>query len=258
MLTIISPAKTLDYESNNPDLSTTEIRFPKEASQLVSKLKKLSADKLSELMSISRQLAKLNVERFQKWDWPYPTGESRAALFAFKGDVYTGLDASSLPLSDIEYSQESVRILSGLYGLLRPLDEILPYRLEMGTKMSTSKGKNLYDFWGDKITLLLKKELSNEGSGVLVNLASQEYFKVLNKKKLGVRIVTPVFKDYTNGSYKLISFFAKKARGKMTRFIVENRITNPDDLKAFDTDGYHFNNELSKEDQFVFTRIQGT
>lgn len=254
MFVILSPAKTLDFESEIPKVEATEIRFPMESQTLASVLKTKSAVELTRLMNISNQLAVLNAERYFQWRWPFKKEDTRSALFAFKGDVYSGLDAFSMEMDTIRYTQTHVRILSGLYGLLRPLDAIMPYRLEMGTRLTTSKGDDLYRFWGNEITRLLNEDMMQCGQTILVNLASQEYFKSLDLKFLDVEVVTPVFKDFKNGEYKIISFFAKKARGMMTRFIVENRLSSPDDLKAFDMDGYHFNNEMSNNNQFVFTR----
>ncbi|MCU4166360.1 peroxide stress protein YaaA [Carboxylicivirga caseinilyticus] len=254
MIIIISPAKTLDFETKVPATSNTDIRFPKEATALVKQLKKLKPAALSELMSISSPLATLNHHRFQLWQHPFNEAETRAALFAFKGDVYTGIDAYSLNTNEVDYANSHLRILSGLYGLLRPLDNIMPYRLEMGTKLEISSKKNLYDFWGDKITKLLLKDMNENKEEVLINLASNEYFKSIDRKKLKKQIVTPVFKDQKNGEYKVISFFAKKARGLMTRFIIQNRIENPDDLRAFDLDGYYYHQDLSKPDMPTFVR----
>jgi len=254
MLIIISPAKTLDFETEVPAAERTEIRFPNEAKQLIDYLKPLSHTQLMKLMSISKELAELNVSRIFQWHWPYTDNESRQAIFAFKGDVFTGLDAYSFDSENVGYCQQSLRILSGLYGLLRPLDAIMPYRLEMGTKLKNLKGNDLYAFWGNKLSEQLSKDLKETGHQVLVNLASNEYSKTIDFKKIKAYTITPVFKDYKNGEYKVVSFFAKKARGWMSRFIIENRLTNPDDLKAFDIGGYHFNNSLSSEYELIFTR----
>lgn len=254
MIVIISPAKTLDFESNIPSTTNTDIRFPKESISLVKKLRKIKPDELSTLMSISSPLAQLNHHRYQLWEHPFKNENTRAALFAFKGDVYTGIDALSLNTAEVEYTSSHLRILSGLYGLLRPLDSIMPYRLEMGTKLKIGLKKNLYEFWGDKITKCLQSDMDENNEEVLINLASNEYFKAINKKKLGKRIVTPVFKDLKNGEYKVISFFAKKARGLMTRYIMQNQIENPDDIRSFDLDGYYFHEGLSKTDMPTFVR----
>ncbi len=254
MLVIISPSKTLDFESKVPISDSSELRFASEANELVSHLRKLSSSDLIQLMSISKNLAQLNTTRFQEWQWPFSKEKSRQAIFAFKGDVFTGLDAYNLNVDNIRYCQNSLRILSGLYGLLRPLDTIIPYRLEMGTKFQTQNGGHLYAFWGNKISELLKKDMHETGHNILVNLASNEYAKAIDFKKLKYTTITPVFKDFKNGQYKVISIFAKKARGWMTRFIIENQLSDPDDLKAFDIGDYHFNNNLSKENELVFTR----
>lgn len=254
MFIVISPAKSLDFESEVPQTQNSPIRFPKEAYTLVQKLKKFKPDDLGQLMKISPQLSQLNHHRFQIWQHPFAAEDIRAALFAFKGEVYTGINAYSLKTDQINFADQHLRILSGLYGLLRPLDAIMPYRLEMGTKLPIRSKKNLYEFWGDKITKLLLDDMNASNEEVLINLASNEYFKSINKKKFNKRIVTPVFKDQKNGEYKVISFFAKKARGQMTRFIIENKITNPEDLRAFDIDGYYFHQELSKPDVPTFVR----
>lgn len=254
MFILISPAKSLDFESDIPQTLNSNIRFPQEALKLVQKLKKLNTNELSQLMKISPQLSQLNHHRFQLWQHPFSDKDVRAALFAFKGDVYTGIAAQSFDDAKIRYANDHLRILSGLYGLLRPLDAIMPYRLEMGTKIAIQAKKNLYEFWGDKITELLITDMDKSNQKVLINLASNEYFKSINKKKLNKRIITPVFKDQKNGEYKVISFFAKKARGQMTRFIIENKIKNPDELRAFDRDGYYYHQDLSKPDIPTFVR----
>uniref|UniRef100_UPI003D345E5C peroxide stress protein YaaA n=1 Tax=Saccharicrinis sp. 156 TaxID=3417574 RepID=UPI003D345E5C len=254
MQIVISPAKSLDFETPFSYKGYSEYRFIEEPPKLVKKLNTYSVKKLSALMNVSQELAELNYMRFKEWHYPFEPEKGKQALFAFKGDVYLGLDAYSLSNDDIDYIQKKLCILSGLYGLLRPLDLILPYRLEMSTKLPAGRKKDLYDFWGNKITHLLKKDIHENDHKVLINLASNEYFKSIKVKELDVPIVTPVFKDLKNGEYKMISFFAKKARGLMTRFIVQNRIEDPEEIKAFDLDGYHYNNQLSKENQPVFTR----
>ena len=254
MLIVISPAKTLDYSVEVPDIETTEISFPEETLELVKGLKKLSANDLQELMGISRKLAQLNFERFQQFEYPFRKEEVKPALLVFKGEVFVGINAASFTKDDLSFAQEHLRILSGLYGLLRPLDNIFPYRLEMGTRWQTDRFKHLYDFWGDKINAAVEKSLAAQGDNVLINLASNEYFKSVKASKLDARIITPQFKDFKNGQYKMISFFAKKARGLMTNFIIRNRISNPDELKLFDMEGYQFNDLLSEGDNWVFTR----
>ena len=254
MLVLLSPTKTLDFESVINVTNTSEIRFADEAITLMKILKQSSSGELAQLMNIGINLAELNVKRFHQWQWPFTKENSRQAIFAFKGEVFTNLDAYSLDTKTIEYSQNSLRILSGLYGLLRPLDAIMPYRLEMGTKLKTKSINGLYSFWGNKITDLLANDLKQSGCQHVVNLASNEYSKAIKFNKLQVPTITPVFKDYKNNDYKVLSFFAKKARGWMARFIIENRITNREDLKAFETGGYHYNNNLSNNQKLVFTR----
>lgn len=254
MLAILSPAKKLDFKSNIPINRHTKIRFPKEAKNLADQLKSYTPGELKRLMSISQNLANLNAERFHQWHWPFDEEDGRQAIYAFNGEAYNGLDAYTLNSKEIDAAQKDLRILSGLYGLLRPLDLILPYRLEMGTKLENSEGKDLYLYWGDKITEQLNKDLNENNHQALINLASQEYFKSISTDKITKPIITPVFKENKSGQYKVISVYAKKARGMMVRFIVQNQLTNPEDLKAFDIDGYHFNNELSNGNEMVFTR----
>ena len=254
MLIVISPAKTLDMEGNSRPDKYSEAQFTKEAKRLVVQLRKLKPHDLSALMKISPKLADLNYQRFMEWSLSFTKENAKQAVFAFRGDVFTGLDVDSLNPNDLDFAQDHLRILSGLYGVLRPLDLIQAYRLEMGTKFKTDKWDHLYDFWGTKITRKIKSDLKEQGNEVLVNLASNEYFKSIDTKALKARVVTPVFKDFSNGQYKMISFFAKKARGMMTRFILQNKIFDPEQLKLFDSGGYFYNEELSKVDQLVFTR----
>ena len=251
---VISPAKTLDLKTETPVKDYSEIRFHKESSRLAGILKKKSREELEKLMNISTALGRLNFDRYQNWHYPYSADEGRQAIFAFKGEVYSGLDAYNLPAEAIDFAQDHLTILSGLYGSLRPLDLILPYRLEMGTKLNTPEGANLYKFWGDKITELLNRDMQKTNSSILVNLASNEYFKAINTKKLNAAIVTPVFKDSKNGEYKVISIYAKKARGLMTRYILQNRLTDPEELLGFSEEGYYYNSNLSSENEPVFTR----
>lgn len=254
MLIILSPAKSLDFETPP---TTSEFTIPgmlDESEKLVSRLRKMKPKQLSDLMGISPGLGQLNYERYQTWHQPFTPENAKQAVLAFSGDVFQGLDAKSLSEERLLLLQNRLRILSGLYGVLRPLDLMQPYRLEMGTKMKYQRSKDLYAFWKNKITPKIREALDESGSNVLVNLASNEYFKSIDTKKLKAEIVTPEFKDMKNGQYKMISFFAKKARGLMTRFIVENNITGVDDLQAFDSDGYNFNPRLSKPGNPVFTR----
>lgn len=256
MLAVVSPAKTLDYDSQ---VSTSDFTRPghlKQSQLLINRLKDFSALDLVELQHVSSKIAELNVERNHNWKTPFNLKNSRQAVFAFKGDVYTGLDAYSLSEANLEYAQDHLRILSGLYGLLRPLDLMQPYRLEMGTKLATEDAKNLYEFWDLKITDALNKQLKAIDSDTLVNLASNEYFKSVKPAKLKARVITPAFKEYKNGEYKMISFFAKKARGLMARYLIENEISDVNSLKDFNSEGYTFKPSLSDESNLVFTRRQ--
>jgi len=250
MITIISPAKSLDFESPAPTDISSSPAFLKDADYLAGKLSKLNSSKLGALLDISPKLAQLNAERYASWK----TAASKQAMFAYNGDVYDGLEAVNFNLHEIEFAQKHLRIISGLYGLLQPLDLIKPYRIDMGTSFATPKGETLYKFWGDKITDQLKKNLKESGGNVLINLASQEYFGAVNTKKLKMRVITPSFKDRSNDKYMMISFFAKRARGMMSRFIIQNTITDYEMLVGFDAGGYHFNHDLSKGDNWVFTR----
>lgn len=254
MILVLSPAKTLDYESKVPVEETTQLVFKSEVKELVKVLKGKSKKQIRELMSLSENLADLNFQRYQNFETPGEADESRQALFAFKGDVYQGLDAYSLSPEAISFAQKHLRILSGLYGVLRPLDEMQPYRLEMGTSLQVKKAQNLYEFWKSKLTQHMNDTLQSEGSGVLLNLASNEYFNALDKEQLNARIIEPTFKDYKNGKLKTISFYLKKARGTMARFVMENQISNPDDILGFDGDGYSWSEELSSENKPVFIR----
>lgn len=252
MKIVISPAKSLDFETKVPTTQFTQGIFLDEALKLNTVLKKKSPKQLSSLMSISDKLGELNWERNQNWQLPFSTENARQAVFAFKGDVYIGLDAYTLSSEKINQLQQKLRILSGQYGLLKPLDLIQPYRLEMGTKLKVGSKSNLYEYWNSKITNALNTELF-EGE-VLVNLASNEYFKAVKPKLLKVPIITPIFKDYKNGKLKMISFFAKKARGLMVRYIVDNNIEKTEDLKGFNYEGYAFDANLSTNKELVFTR----
>lgn len=255
MLLTISPAKTLDFEKAPKPVNYTIPHFVEKADYLAKKLKGYSPRKLKKMMGISHDLAELNYERFQNWELPISPDNSKEALYVFKGDVYQGLEASSLDDSALTYLNKNLLILSGLYGVLRPYDLMLPYRLEMGSPFKVTPAKNnLYKFWGNQITDYFNQRLDDEDTDVLINLASNEYFKSVKTKNLKAQIITPEFKDEKDGNYKMISFFAKKARGLMVRFISENNLTNPEDLKAFNSDGYYFNNNLSNNIKWVFTR----
>lgn len=254
MLALISPAKTLDYESALPTDQHTLPRLLDHSQELIDVSRKLSASDIASLMSVSEKIANLNAERFRDWNSNFNFSNARQALFAFKGDVYTGLDAYSLNDQQINYAQKHLRMLSGLYGLLRPLDLMMPYRLEMGTKLQNPRGHNLYEFWGNEITQMINQDLEVSNSELLVNIASEEYYKSVKESKIQAQIVKPVFLDQKNGKYKVISFYAKKARGLMARYILENQIERAEDLKAFNTDGYYFDADSSLKGELVFKR----
>ena len=254
MLAIISPAKTLDFESTVRNLPVSQPRLTDYSEQLIEICRKLSPQDIASLMSISDKLAGLNAARFAEWTKSHNEKNARAAIFAFKGDVYTGLDVNSLSDEDISFAQTHLRMLSGLYGLLQPLDLMQPYRLEMGTKLTTPKGKDLYAFWGNTITQAVQQAIDAQGDDVLVNLASEEYYKSIKPSRLDAQIVKPVFLDYKNGKYKTVSFYAKKARGLMCRYMIQNRLTQVEQLKDFDLNGYWFDEMASTEKEFVFKR----
>lgn len=254
MLALISPAKTLDYESALPTDQHTLPRLLEHSQQLIDVSRKLSASEIASLMSVSEKIAQLNVARFRDWQPEFNFSNARQAIFAFKGDVYTGLDAYDLSAQDLEFAQNHLRMLSGLYGLLRPLDLMMPYRLEMGTKLANARGHNLYEFWGDEITQLVNADLAQADSELLVNLASDEYYKSVKESKVKAEIIKPVFLDQKNGKYKVISFYAKKARGLMARYIIQNQLKGAEDLKSFNTDGYYFDAASSMKGELVFKR----
>lgn len=257
MLHVISPAKTLDFESPSPTAIYTQPQFLEHSQALINDLRELPPAQVSKLMSISEKLGQLNAQRFLEWQLPFSPVNAKQAVLAFKGDVYTGMAAETYSEDDFGFAQQHLRILSGLYGLLRPLDLIQPYRLEMGTGFANQRGKNLYQFWGDIITDQLNTELeTQQRERVLVNLASTEYWGAVNTKKLQAEVITPVFKDQKNGQYKIISFFAKKARGMMSAYIVQNQLTDVEQLKAFDTAGYAYNKAMSSGGEWVFTRAE--
>ncbi|HCW91747.1 MAG TPA: peroxide stress protein YaaA [Marinobacter sp.] len=253
MLMVISPAKNLDYESELPTSKHSQPDFLDDACELIDQLKALEPHQVSNLMGISDKLGQLNAERFQSWHTPFTPDNARPAALAFNGDVYTGLDARSFSDKEFEFAQRHLRILSGLYGILRPLDLMQPYRLEMGTRFENRRGKDLYAFWGSRITDELNRLLKAD-DGVLINLASNEYFKSVHKKELDARVITPQFKDWKNGQYKMISFYAKKARGLMCRYAIQNGITKAEDLKDFNLDGYYFSAEQSDDKTWTFLR----
>ncbi|MCP5378383.1 MAG: peroxide stress protein YaaA [Rickettsiaceae bacterium] len=253
MIVVISPSKTLDFSGKSKGEYTIP-DFLENSIELLKVLCKLTVSEIAELMDLSEKLAVLNYRRYHDFSIPFTLENSRQAIYAFKGDVYEGLDAEAFTQKDIKYAQSHLRIISGLYGLLRPLDLIQPYRLEMGIKLSNQNYKNLYEYWGNKITVKLNELLKTGGNNLLVNLASTEYFKVLNPKLFNARLVTPVFKERKNREYKVIPIFAKKARGLMASYIIKHRVENSDGIKQFREDGYGFNPNLSTETELVFTR----
>lgn len=256
MLIVISPAKTLDYETPAKTKVFTTPDYLDYSQRLINRLRNLSSLDISELMKVSTKIADLNFDRYESWNKKFTQKNAKQAILAFKGDVYTGLDAETFKADDFKFAQNHLRVLSGLYGLLRPLDLMQPYRLEMGTKLDTEEGKNLYEFWGSVITEGLNKQLKKIKSDTLINLASNEYFKSVKPKELNATIITPAFKEYKNGEYKMIGIYAKKARGLLSRYIIKNKLSDPEDLKSFNEEGYRFNKTLSKGNNWVFTRKQ--
>ena len=256
MLIVISPAKTLDYETPAKTKVYTTPDYLDQSQRLIKRLRLLSSLDISELMKVSTKIADLNFDRYEAWKKTFTPKNAKQAILAFKGDVYTGLDAESFKADDFKFAQSHLRVLSGLYGLLRPLDLMQPYRLEMGTKLDTEEGKNLYEFWGSDITEGLNKQLKKIKSDTLINLASNEYFKSVKPRELNATIITPAFKEYKNGEYKMIGIYAKKARGLLSRYIIKNKLSDPEDLKSFNEEGYRFNKTLSKGNNWVFTRKQ--
>lgn len=254
MLFLLSPAKTLDFDGAALVDTYTQPRMVDRSQTLIDSAKRLTVDDVRALMGVSEKIAELNVQRFSDWSLPFDLQNAKQAVYAFKGDVYTGLNVETCPQEQIDYVDTHVRILSGLYGLLRPLDLMQPYRLEMGVKFETQEAANLYKFWGDQISLQINTDLSSQDDEVLVNLASNEYYKAVDKNVLKARVVTPVFKDLKNGAYKIVSFYAKKARGLMVRFAADNNISSVEGLKAFDYEGYVYSDALSDGDTWVFTR----
>ena len=254
MLTVISPAKKLDFEANPPKVETSLPVFQDDAYSLSRTARRLSVAELRKLMKISEPLAKLNLDRFKTFEETPVTEDTKSAALAFAGDTYTGLDAGSLDADELEYAQDHLRILSGLYGLLRPMDLIQPYRLEMGSRLATRRGKNLYQYWGDRLSIALNEQAEATGSDTLLNCASVEYFTAVDPATLKLRVITPVFMEDREGACKIVSFYAKRARGAMARFVMQNRITNAQDLKGFDLGGYGFRPDMSEGDRMVFTR----
>lgn len=256
MLVVLSPAKKLDFETENTAASDAQPRFMSQAKKLAAQAKKLKAEDLRAMMGISEQLADLNVARFKAFKSPFTPANARPAIDAFKGDVYVGLEAESMSDADRDFANDHIRILSGLYGLLNPLDLMQAYRLEMGTKFANERGENLYQFWGDTIAKAIDADLADHESKVLINLASNEYFKAVPNKALKAQVVTPVFQEIKDGRARVISFLAKKARGMMARYIVDRRIDDPQALKPFAEGGYAFNEAASTATKWVFSRPQ--
>ena len=256
MLIVISPAKTLDFESPLPSRKFSQPQLLEESDKLIKILRDLDPADIQDLMHISSKLAELNVSRYLNWEKPFTPKNARPAVFAFKGDVYTGLEAEHYTDADLDFAQKHLRILSGLYGVLRPLDLIQPYRLEMGTSLKNTQGKSLYDFWGEQLAKAISKALQDQKDKVLINLASNEYFKAIKGKTGDAEIITPIFKDFKNGQYKVISFFAKKARGLMSSYIIKNRVKDKNELTAFKAAGYRYSKKYSTGQEMVFLRKQ--
>jgi len=254
MLIVVSPAKTLDYTTPPKTKKFTLPDYLDDSAELIHRMREFSSLDISELMKVSTKIADLNFDRFEAWNKKFTEKNAKQAVLAFKGDVYTGLDAESFTAKDFSFAQKHFRMLSGLYGLLRPLDLMQAYRLEMGTKLSTDRGKNLYEFWGDEVTEGLNSQLKKINSKYLINLASNEYFKVVRPKVLKGEIITPAFKELKNGDYKMIGVYAKKARGLLSRYIIQNQLSDIEDIKSFDVEGYKFNKKVSKGNDWVFTR----
>jgi len=254
MLMVISPAKTLDYDTAPVTKRHTLPRYLDHSRELIEVLREKSPQDIAVLMSLSDKLASLNVARYGSWSDTFTAENSKQALLAFKGDVYTGLNAEDFSEEDFDFAQQHLRMLSGLYGILRPLDLMQPYRLEMGTKLANPRGKDLYSFWGEHITEWLNQDLAEQGDGVLLNLASQEYFGAVKPKALDGRLIETVFRDQKNGQYKIISFYAKKARGLMARYVIKERLQDPEGLKDFNLDGYRYDQASSSPDKLVFLR----
>lgn len=254
MLLVISPAKTLDFETPSHTQLFSQGDYLTESQGLIDTLSPMAPQDIAHLMKLSDKLAALNTARFGSWNTPFTVDNAKQAILAFKGDVYTGLEAGTLTDAQLAFSQTHLRILSGLYGLLRPLDLMQAYRLEMGTKLTNPRGKDLYDYWGNTLTDGLNTLLAEDTDPILVNLASNEYFKAIKTKQLDGRLVTPVFKDRKNDNYKIISFFAKKARGMMARYVIENELKDVEGIKHFDKSGYYYSAEQSTKDQWVFLR----
>ena len=253
MIAVVSPAKSLDFKTPH-EIKSTQPRLLDCTQELINVLRKKSPDEVKELMSISDNLAELNVDRYNKFTAAHTAENAKPSVLAFQGDVYQGLKAETFDQRKLDFAQEHFRILSGLYGLLRPLDLIQPYRLEMGTKLAFDDYNTLYQYWDDKILNLLLEDLKAQGDDIILNLASNEYFKSIGKKEISARVIDVEFKDFKNGKYKIISFYAKKARGLMSRFMIENQITNPSDLRGFDYEDYYFDEKESSKNKLAFKR----
>jgi len=254
MLALLSPAKSLDFSPAPPEISHTQPVCLKQTRILASHLRDLKKAELKKLLNVSDKLAELNYQRFQAFSTPFSRENAKQAVLAFSGDVYQGLEAASLTAADLTWAQDHVRILSGFYGLLRPLDLIQPYRLEMGRALKTPEGTDLYTFWGDRLTRLAARAAARHAAPVIINLASREYFAALRPGRLKSRLITPGFREIREGKPRFLSFFAKKARGLMTRYLIQNRITNPEELKSFNLEGYRFDETLSDGSQWIFSR----
>lgn len=254
MLMVISPAKTLDYQTPPATQRYTQPEHLEHAQDLIAQLRDFSPAQIAELMHLSDKLAGLNAARFGSWTPTFTPDNAKQALLAFKGDVYTGLQAEDFSEADFDFAQEHLRMLSGLYGVLRPLDLMQPYRLEMGTKLANPRGKDLYAFWGERISGWLNQALAAQGDEVLLNLASNEYFSAVKRKALNARVIDTEFRDWKNGQYKIISFYAKKARGLMARYVIKQRLRDPEGLKAFNDQGYAYSAEHSSANKLVFLR----
>lgn len=254
MIIILSPSKTLDVKDNSSTKEYSQPRLLEHSSELISELRKLSPNGIASMMDVSRKIANENFERFASWTFPFSPENAKQSLLTFKGDVYAGLKAETFSQEDFHFAQKHLRILSGLYGTLRPLDLMQAYRLEMGLRFKNQRGKDLYEFWGDLITQTLNQDMEEFGWDTLINLASQEYFRAVIPKKIHGRIITPVFKEDKPGGLKIIGLFAKKARGTMSRYIIKNQIIEPEQIKTYSEDGYEYADNLSSENEWIFVR----
>lgn len=252
MIVVLSPAKKMDFEKDTSKIAASQPVFTEQSQQIINKLKRLSRKKIGELMKLSAPLAELNYNRYQAWQLPFDEDNAKQAIYAFRGDTFIGFDADTMKKSDVNFAQKHVRILSGLHGILKPLDLIQPYRLEMGTRLPIGRNKNLYEFWKKDVVAQINSELDKDKT--IINLASNEYFKAIDKKQLDAKVITCSFKENKGGVFKPVMIFAKQGRGSMARYIVDNRIKKVEELKGYDRNGYAFNAALSSDDEFVFTR----